>query len=113
LLAQIERQPPRRAGSRPIFQPRRPSRGKAIAPLDIEVTDAIGAMVSVRAGIDIRLAFSQAMRHENHSPVSRRIKPVDGLHRQLNIIAPEAKMRSRASRPQLGPLIANERDSAP
>src|SRR5690606_14144839 len=30
LLAQIERQPPRRAGSRPIFQPRRPSRGKAI-----------------------------------------------------------------------------------
>jgi hypothetical protein len=43
--------------------------------------------------------------------VSLRINPPDGLRWQLNIIAPEAKMRSRASQALLDLLIANEKDT--
>lgn len=83
------------------------------APVNIEVMGVAGVKESVRAGLGIGFASIQAMRHENDSLASRRINPPDGLRRQLNIIAPEAKMRSRASRALLDRLIANEQDTAP
>jgi len=82
-------------------------------PVNIEVMGVAGVKESVRAGLGIGFASIQAMRHENDSLVSRRINPPDGLRWQLNIIAPEAKMRSRASRALLDLLIANEKDTRP
>lgn len=83
------------------------------APVNIEVMGVAGVKESVRAGLGTGFASIQAMRHENSSLVSRRINPPDGLRWQLNIIAPEAKMRSRGSRALLDLLIANEKDSRP
>ncbi|HYE36040.1 LysR family transcriptional regulator [Methylocaldum sp.] len=83
------------------------------APVNIEVMGVAGVKESVRAGLGIGFASIQAMRHENKRLVSRRINPPDGLRWQLNIIAPEAKMRSRASRALLDLLIANEGDTRP
>lgn len=65
------------------------------APVNIEVMGVAGVKESVRAGLGIGFASIQAMRYENAGLVSRRLNPPGGLRWQLNIIAPEEKMRSR------------------
>jgi DNA-binding transcriptional LysR family regulator len=78
------------------------------APVNIEVMGVAGVKESVRAGLGIGFASIQAMRNEDSGLISRRIHPPEGLRWQLNIIAPEEKMRSRACRALLNLLAADE-----
>jgi DNA-binding transcriptional LysR family regulator len=78
------------------------------APVNIEVMGVAGVKESVRAGLGIGFGSSQAMRNEEGGLVPRRIGPAEGLRWQLNIIAPEEKMRSRACRAFLDLLAADE-----
>jgi len=77
-------------------------------PVNIEVMGVAGVKESVRAGLGIGFASIQAMRHESGGLVSRRIQPPDGLRWQLNILAPEAKMRSRACQTFLNMVCPHE-----
>lgn len=67
-------------------------------PVKIEVMGVSGIKESVRAGLGISFASSQALRHESKELVARRINPPDGLFWHLNIIAPEESIRSRAAK---------------
>lgn len=79
------------------------------APVHIEIMGVAGVKEAVRAGLGIGFASSQAMRQENAGLCARRIG--SGLTWQLNILAPDEKMRSRASRAFLDLLAADERVS--
>lgn len=68
------------------------------APVHIEVTGVAGVKESVRAGLGIGFASSRALRNENAGLVARRINPPHGLFWQLNILAPEERLQSRAVR---------------
>jgi DNA-binding transcriptional LysR family regulator len=68
------------------------------APVHIEVTGVAGVKESVRAGLGIGFASSRALLNENAGLVARRINPPHGLFWQLNILAPEERLQSRAVR---------------
>jgi DNA-binding transcriptional LysR family regulator len=78
------------------------------APVNIEVMGVAGVKESVRAGLGIGFCSSQALRHEGSGLVSRRMGPPEGLRWELNIIAPEEKMRSRACRAFLDLLATDD-----
>jgi DNA-binding transcriptional LysR family regulator len=81
------------------------------APVNIEVMGVAGVKESVRAGLGIGFVSFRAMRHDHSGLISRRIGPAEGLRWQLNIIAPEEKMRSRACRAFLDLLAAADGDT--
>lgn len=80
------------------------------APVHIEVTGVAGVKESVRAGLGIGFASSRALRNENAGLVARRINPPHGLFWQLNILAPQERLQSRAVRAFLA-LCAEPEDS--
>ncbi|MGR9105915.1 MAG: LysR substrate-binding domain-containing protein [Gammaproteobacteria bacterium] len=65
-------------------------------PVNIQVTGVAGVKSSVRAGLGIGFASAKALKDGDPELVARRIDPPRGLRWQLNILAPKAKMRSRA-----------------
>ncbi|MGR9100476.1 MAG: LysR family transcriptional regulator [Gammaproteobacteria bacterium] len=71
-------------------------KAKIKAEVKIEVMGVSGIKESVRAGLGISFASSQALRHESKGLVARRINPPDGLIWHLNIIAPDESIQSRA-----------------
>lgn len=83
------------SGARAIIERALTSAGVE-APVNIQVTGVAGVQASVRAGLGIGFASFQALRHTDSELTSRRIKPPNGITWQLNILAPKAKMRSRA-----------------
>ncbi|MEE9413437.1 MAG: LysR substrate-binding domain-containing protein [Methylococcales bacterium] len=74
-------------------------------PINIEVTGVAGIKGCVRAGLGISYASRQALRDGDSELVFRRIGR-DGVFWQLNILAREQAMRSRAARLFLGLCFA-------
>lgn len=98
------------SGARQVVE-RALARAGIDAPVHIEVMGVAGVKESVRAGLGIGFASIQAMRHEDAGLVSRRINPPEGLRWQLNIIAPEEKMRSRVCQAFLDLVAADDGDN--
>lgn len=65
--------------------------------VNIEVTGVSAVKESVRAGLGIGFSSIMALKNENKGLVSRRIGSKKGLSWQLNIIAPNLMLQSRAT----------------
>jgi len=81
------------------------------APVNIEVTGVAGVKESVRAGLGIGFASSQALRHENTGLAACRINPPQGLIWHLNVITPDETLLSRAAKTFLKLCFAPESQS--
>lgn len=99
------------SGARQVVE-RALSEAGLLAPVHIEVTGVAGVKESVRAGLGISFASSRALYNENAGLVARRINPPHGLFWQLNILAPEERMQSRAVRAFLT-LCSDPEDARP